>query len=268
MLRCHYCGYCEGKKDICPSCHEKGVKQIGNGTEKIEEAIKEKFKDAKVIRMDADTTSKKGSHDKIIEDFNRGKYDILVGTQMISKGLNFPNVTLVGVINEDSSLNIPNFRSSQATFSLLDQVTGRAGRAQKEGKAIVQTFNPEHYSITYASKHDYKSFVIKELEIRKKLYYPPYCFITLIKITSKDFNYGINEAKKVASFLKNNLSNTTIVLGPSMANVLRINNNYNFQVILKYKKDDKLYNSLNNLIKIYEGNSKIKIELDFNPINL
>lgn len=268
MLRCHYCGYGEGKKDICPSCHEKGVKQIGNGTEKIEEAIKEKFKDAKVIRMDADTTSKKGSHDKIIEDFNRGKYDILVGTQMISKGLNFPNVTLVGVINADSSLNIPNFRSSEATFSLLDQVTGRAGRAQKEGKAIIQTFNPDHYSIAYASKHDYKSFVIKELEIRKKLYYPPYCFITLIKISSKDFNYGINEAKKVASFLKNNLSNTTIVLGPSMANVLRINNNYNFQVILKYKKDDKLYNSLNNLIKIYEGNSKIKIELDFNPINL
>lgn len=268
MLRCHYCGYGEGKKDICPSCHEKSVKQIGNGTEKIEETIKNIFKDANVIRMDADTTSKKGSHDKIIKDFNEGKYDILVGTQMISKGLNFPNVTLVGVINADSSLNIPNFRSSEATFSLLDQVTGRAGRAQKEGKAIVQTFNPDHYSINYAAVHDYKSFVIKELEIRKKLYYPPYCFITLIKISSKDFNYGINEAKKVASFLKNNLSNTTIVLGPSMANVLRINNNYNFQVILKYKKDDKLYNSLNNLIKIYEGNSKIKIELDFNPINL
>lgn len=268
MLRCHYCGYGEGKKDICPSCKEKSIKQIGNGTEKIEESIKQIFEDAKVARMDADTTSKKGSHHKIISDFNDGTYDILVGTQMISKGLNFPNVTLVGVINADSSLNIPNFRSSEATFSLLDQVTGRSGRGSKEGSAIIQTFNPEHYSITCASEHDYKGFVNEELKIRKKLYYPPYCFITLIKITSKDFNYGISEAKKVASFLKCNLSNTTIVLGPSMANVLRINNNYNFQVILKYKKDENLYDVLNKLIKIYEGNSKLKIELDFNPINL
>lgn len=268
MLRCHYCGHGEAKKDICPSCQEASVRQIGNGTEKIQEAIKEIFKSAKVARMDADTTSKKGAHHKIINDFNDGKYDILVGTQMISKGLNFPNVTLVGVINADSSLNIPNFRSSEATFSLLDQVTGRAGRGKKEGSAIIQTFNPDHYSIICASNHDYNAFVSKELMVRKKLNYPPYCFITLIKITSKDFNYGISEAKKVANFLKSNLSLTTTILGPSMASVLRINNNYNFQVILKYKKDDKMYDALNKLIKIYEGNSKLKIELDFNPINL
>lgn len=268
MLRCHYCGYGQGKKEICPSCKEKSIKQIGNGTEKIEEYVKDLFKDAKVVRMDRDTTSKKGSHDKIISDFSEGKYDILIGTQMISKGLNFPNVTLVGVINADSSLIIPNFRSSEATFSLLDQITGRAGRGTKEGKAIIQTFNPDHYSIVYAKEHDYIKFVNEELNIRKKLYYPPYCFITLIKISSKDFNYGINEAKKTADFLRKNLNIETKVLGPSMSNILRVNNIYNFQVILKYKRDDKLYNSLNNLIKIYEGNSKIKIELDFNPINL
>lgn len=218
--------------------------------------------------MDADTTSKKGSHFKIIDDFNEGKYDILVGTQMIAKGLNFPNVTLVGVINADQQLNIPNFRSSEETFSLLDQVIGRAGRHEKEGEAIIQTFNPEHYSIVCASNHDYKGFFAREMFIRKKLNYPPYCFVTLIKISSKDFDYGINEAKKVSIFLRNNLSSTTSILGPSMASVLKINNNYNFQVILKYKKDEKLYTALNNLIKIYEGNSKLKIELDFNPINL
>lgn len=268
MMRCHYCGYANTKKDACPNCKEKEIRQIGSGTQKIEEQIKEIFKEARVLRMDADTTSKKGSHHKIINEFNSGNYDILVGTQMIAKGLNFPNVTLVGVINGDSSLNIPNFRSSEHTFSLLDQVIGRAGRASKEGEAIIQTFNPQHYSILYASTHDYKSFFKKEIAIRKKLNYPPYCFITLIKVSSKDFNYGINEAKKISLFLRKNLSNTTSILGPSIASVLKVNNNYNFQVILKYKKDEKLYPALNSLIKLYEGNSKIKVELDFDPINL
>ena len=267
MLRCHYCGYGCKRRDICPECKEKGIKMIGSGTQKIEEEIKELFPGANVLRMDADTTSKKGAHFSIINSFNDKKYDILVGTQMISKGLNFPNVTLVGVINADSSLNIPNFRSSEDTFSLLDQIIGRAGRHEKEGEAIVQTFNPDHYAIRAASNHDYKSFYEDEIKIRKKLIYPPYCFITLIKISSKDFNYGISEAKKIGEFLRRNLKNTN-VLGPSMSNILRINNNYNFQVILKYKKDDNLYNALNKLIKIYEGNNKIKVELDFDPINL
>ena len=267
MLRCHYCGYADKKDDICPSCHEKSIREIGTGTEKLEEKIKELFPYSNVLRMDADTTGKKGAHAKIIKDFSSGNYDILVGTQMISKGLNFPNVTLVGVINADSSLNIPNFRSSEATYSLLDQVIGRTGRADKDGTAIIQTFNPEHYSIVCACNHDYKLFFNKEMQVRKKLNYPPYCFITLIKISSKDYDYGFKEAKKIGVFLKNNLINT-IVLGPSMANILKINNNYNFQVILKYKKDEKLYKTLNELIKIYEGNSKIKVELDFNPINL
>lgn len=268
MMRCHYCGYANPNKDICPSCGEKAIREIGSGTEKIEEKLKEEFLGASVIRMDADTTSKKGAHSKIINDFNDNKYDILVGTQMISKGLNFPNVTLVGVINADSQLNIPNFRSSERTFSLLDQVIGRSGRHEKEGEAIVQTYNPDHYSIVCASKHDYKGFFAKEMIVRRKLNYPPYCFITLIKISSKDFNYGIGEAKKVSLFLKQNLSCTTSILGPSMASVLKINNIYNFQVILKYKKEEKLYKALNEMIKIYEGNSKVKIELDFDPINL
>lgn len=268
MLRCHYCGYAQNKTDVCPSCGDDAIRQIGVGTERLEENILGVFKDAKVLRMDADTTSKKGAHHKIINEFNSGAYDILVGTQMIAKGLNFPNVTLVGVINADSSLNIPNFRSSERTFSLIDQVTGRAGRVNKEGEAIVQTFNPDHYSIVCASNHDYKTFFAKEMFIRKKLNYPPYCFITLIKISSKDFNYGIGEAKKISEFLKRSLSVATTILGPSIANILRINNNYNFQVILKYKKDDKLYKALNELLKIYEGNSKIKVEFDFNPINL
>lgn len=268
MMRCHYCGYAATRKDICPNCKEKAIREIGTGTQKVEEEINLLFPSARILRMDADTTSKKGSHHTLISAFNDEKYDILVGTQMIAKGLNFPNVTLVGVINGDSSLNIPNFRSAENTFSLLDQVIGRAGRADKEGEAVIQTFNPDHYSIVCASKHEYKGFFAREMMVRKKLNYPPYCFITLIKITSKDFNYGINESKKVSIFLRNNLSNSTSILGPSMASVLRINNNYNFQVILKYKKEPRLYDALNEIIKIYEGNSKIRVELDFNPVNL
>ena len=268
MMRCHYCGYGTNRLEKCPSCNEKSVREIGHGTQRIEEEIKLLFPLAKVLRMDADTTSKKGSHGKIIEAFNKGNYNILVGTQMIAKGLNFPNVTLVGVINADSSLNIPNFRSSENTYSLLDQVIGRAGRADKEGEAIIQTFNADNYAINCAANHDYKDFYKREMLVRKKLNYPPYCFITLIKISSKDFEYGIKEAKKISMFLKGKLSTTTSILGPSIASVLKINNNYNFQVILKYKKDDKLYTSLNNLIKLYEGNNKIKVELDFNPISL
>lgn len=241
---------------------------MGSGTEKIEEYISNEFKNARVLRMDRDTTSKKGSHFKIIDAFNSNSYDILVGTQMISKGLNFPNVTLVGVIDADSSLNIPNFRSAEETYNLLDQVIGRAGRHDKEGKAIIQTFNKEHYSILAAKEHNYEGFFNREMVVRKKLNYPPYCFIALIKVTSKDFKYGIDEAKKISNYLRGKLSDKTSVLGPSIANVLRINNLYNFQVILKYKKDDNLYNALNEVIKVYEGNSKIKIELDFDPVNL
>ena len=268
MMRCHYCGYATNKIIKCPSCNENSIREIGSGTEKIEEEIGLLFPKAKVIRMDKDTTSKKGSHFKIINDFNEGAYNILVGTQMISKGLNFPNVTLVGVINGDSSLNISNFRSAENTFDLLDQVIGRTGRHDKEGKAIIQTFNPDHYSILAASKHDYEAFFNREVTIRKKLNYPPYCFITLIKISSKDFKYGIDEAKKISYYLKDNLCKATTVLGPSMASVLRVNNVYNFQIILKYKKDENLYLILKNILKIYEGKSKIKIELDFNPLNL
>ena len=186
---------------------------------------------------------------------------------MISKGLNFPNVTLVGVINADSSLNIPNFRSSENTYSLLDQVIGRAGRDKKEGEAVIQTFNPDHYSIVNASNHDYKSFYNYEMNIRKKLNYPPYCFITLIKISSKDFSLGMSESNKIKDYLVKNLKSTNI-LGPSMANVLKVNNIYNFQIILKYKKDESLYGTLEELLKIYETNNKVKIEFDFSPLKL
>ena len=175
-LRCHYCGYADKMNDICPSCGEKAIKTLGTGTEKVEEEIKKVF-NARVVRMDLDTTSKKGSHEKIITAFKNHEYDILLGTQMIAKGLDFSNVTLVGVINADTSLMIPNYRSNEYTFQLLMQTAGRSGRGEKKGSVIIQTFNPEHYAITLASKHDYIDFFKQEMEVRRKLSYPPYYYL-------------------------------------------------------------------------------------------
>ena len=264
MLRCHYCGYADNKKDICPECHEKSITSLGIGTEKIEEELNKYFPQARVIRMDFDTTSKKGSHEKIIKSFEQHDYDILLGTQMIAKGLDFSNVTLVGVINADTSLNIPDFRSSEYTYQLLSQVSGRSGRGEKEGSVVIQTFNPEHYSIYYASNHDYLGFYNKEMEIRHQLSYPPYYFLTSIKIISTDYELARNESNKIKTYLDNNLLDTK-VLGPSVASVFKVNNTYRFQIILKYKKDKNLYSSLKSLLEHYKTNAKLRIDIDFNP---
>ena len=188
-LRCHYCGYGTKVYDTCPECHEKSINDLGVGTEKVEEELNKLFPESRILRMDFDTTSRKGMHEKMIKDFKNHEYDILLGTQIVSKGLDFDNVTLVGVINADTSLNIPDFRSSETTFSLLAQVAGRAGRSDKEGEVIIQTFNPEHYAIQYTKKHDYLGFYNREMSIRRELKYPPYYYICYVKISGKDNKY-------------------------------------------------------------------------------
>lgn len=264
MLRCHYCGYGTSKPNNCPKCNSKYLMLKGIGTEKIEELIKDKF-NARVVRMDRDSTSNKGAHEKIIKDFNDYKYDILIGTQMISKGLDFENVTLVIVLNGDSSLNIPDYRSAERTFNMLTQVSGRAGRKNKEGISIVQTYNPNHYSIEYAKKHDYKSFYNHELRIRKKLNYPPFCHIVALRIITEDYECGNSEIDKISKYLKNNLNDKYTILGPSVS--LKINNTYKFQLIIKYKEKELLYEVLNRVNKNIK-NKKVKFEIDFNPIKL
>lgn len=267
MLRCHYCGYATNRKDICPSCHEKAITNLGIGTEKIEEEIHELLPGAKVIRMDFDTTSKKGSHQKIIESFKNHEYDILLGTQMIAKGLDFSNVTLVGVINADTSLNIPDFRSSEYTFQLLSQVSGRSGRGEKEGSVIIQTFNKDHYAINLASKHDYIHFYEQEMKIRHELNYPPYYYLTVVKILSDNYEEARNESSKIKDYLVKNLTNTT-VLGPTVGSILKVNNIYRFQIILKYKKENDLYPCLRNLLEHYKNHHKVKIDVEFNPTRI
>ena len=263
-LRCHYCGYADKVHDTCPECKEKALSNLGIGTQKIEEEISEIFKSAKVLRMDYDTTSRKGMHEKMIEEFKNHEYNILLGTQIVAKGLDFSDVTLVGVINADTSLNIPDFRSSENTYSLLSQVAGRSGRSKKGGEVIIQTYNPTHYAINYVKHHDYIGFYEKEMNYRRLLKYPPYYYLCLIRISGKDSNYIYNEALKIKRSLDRNLSSTSI-LGPTNSSLFRINNIYRYNIVLKYKRDDNLYNVLEKIVEHYKVDVKVKIDIDFNP---
>ena len=265
--RCHYCNYSIKNVSTCPVCGSSNMKDYGLGTEKLEEELNKIFK-ARVIRMDMDTTSKKGMHERIIEDFGNHKYDILLGTQMIAKGLDFPLVTLVGVINADSSLNIPDFRSAENTFQLLSQVSGRAGRSDLAGEVIIQSYNPDHYSIIDAKEHNYLKFYEEEMNIRKVLNYPPYYYITLVNISSRDYEVGFKEANKIGDYLRKYLDKNTKVLGPSMANIFRINNIYHYQCIIKYKYDDRLNSVLTKIDEIYKVNNKVDVSIDVNPIRV
>jgi len=267
ILRCHYCGYATNKPINCPTCHTDNLKELGSGTEKIEEELRELFKNAKIVRMDSDTTTRKGSHEKIINDFSEHKYDILLGTQMIAKGLDFSNVTLVGVITADTSLFVPSYKSSENTFQLLNQVSGRSGRGIKPGKVIIQTYNIDHYAINYAANNNYLGFYQEEMKNRLAGCYPPYFYLTYIIVKSKDYVLLSGESNKIANVLRTKLSSSTI-LGPSVCIPFKINDIMRFGILIKYKKEDNLYDVLRELIDHYKTNNKIKIEISFNPNNI
>ena len=184
QMKCHYCGYEAVVPTICPECTSEHIRYFGTGTQKVEEELGKIFPEARVIRMDVDTTSRKGSHEKLLTAFQEGKADILLGTQMIAKGLDFPNITLVGVLSADTMLHLPDFRSSEKTFQLLTQVSGRAGRHELAGEVVIQTYSPEHYSIELAGQQDYDQFYQKEMMIRKIHRYPPFYYLALITVQS------------------------------------------------------------------------------------
>ena len=264
-LRCHYCGHIQSS-DCCPSCKSKNLIKYGYGTEKLEEEINKTF-NARVIRMDIDTTSTKGSHEKIIKSFRNKEYDILIGTQMIAKGLDFKDVSLVGVLNADASLNIPDFRSSERTFDLINQVAGRSGRGSIVGEVIIQSFNIDHYSIINAINNDYISFYNEEMKLRKKLNYPPFCNIALVKVSGNDYEKIYNESCKIKDYLKNSFNKDITILGPVSSNMVKINNIYNIQIIIKYKNTSDVIEHLKFTIDKYR-NSKFKVDIDINPIKL
>ena len=264
IMKCHYCDYTAPKLFECPECHSKNINALGMGTEKLENLIKKEFEKARVIRMDQDTTRNKGAHKRIIDDFKNEKYNVLVGTQMIAKGLDFPKVTLVCVINGDASLNIPDFRSSERTYELLSQVSGRAGRDKLLGEVIIQGFNVNHYSILYAKENDYESFYNEEMKIRKVLKYPPYYNLCLIKVSGKVYDKVFAEATKIVTYLKSNLDN--IILGPASSSMPKINNIYYVQIIIKFKSTKDILNSLEFVRSHYKN--KINVDIDLNPLKI
>ncbi len=258
---CHYCGYKCKSSLICPKCHEEAIKDLGLGTEKLESILEKKY-NVKVLRMDADTTSTKNAHQKLISEFSSGNYSILVGTQMISKGLNFENVSLVGIINSDASLSIPDFRSAEKTYELLSQTSGRVGRFNLPGKVIIQTYNPTNYVYKSVIKNDFDSFFNYEMNIRHKLMYPPYYYICSILITSSTFENASIGANKVKKYLDTLLDESYIVLGPSVSSIVKLNNKYRFNIMIKYKELDKLLESLKELNDINIKGVNVDINLN------
>ena len=262
---CHYCGFSKVRDGICSKCGSDNVMDYGIGTERLVEEVERLIDGARVVRMDLDTTGRKGSHQRIIRQFDSGVYNVLVGTQMIAKGLDFPNVVLVGVISADSSLNVPDFRSSERTFELLTQVSGRSGRGIDAGEVIVQSFDTGHYSLEYARRQDYVGFYREEMKMRKILKYSPYYYIVVVSVLSKDYKEGMREARKVGEYLRSKLDGEAIVLGPAMANVFKMNNVYRYKCTVKYRKSDKLEEVLTFIDGIYRDNVRVSIEVDVGP---
>ncbi|WP_459954258.1 primosomal protein N' [Paenibacillus pini] len=247
-LRCHYCGYAEPAPEVCPECGSEHIRFFGTGTQRVEEELAKLFPGIRVIRMDVDTTTEKGSHEKLLKQFRDQKADVLLGTQMVAKGLDFPNVTLVGVITADSALNLPDFRAAEKTFQLLTQVAGRAGRHQLPGEVVIQSYTPEHYSIVHASGHDYDSFVREELRHRRSLHYPPYCRLILVTLTHEQLPLLVRMAENMVTTLQGKAkqrgwygsldrltSDAFEVLGPVASPIPRIKNRYRFQCMIKWR---------------------------------
>jgi len=265
MLRCHYCGYATKKEAFCKHCGGE-IKEFGMGTERLMEELQDIFPSARILRMDVDTTVQKNAHAKMIQAFENQEYDILIGTQMIAKGLDFPNVTLVGIMNADISLHLPDYRASEVTFSLLNQVAGRSGRGEKKGLVLIQTWNPTHYAIEKSRQDDYEGFYMEEMRLRKKLKYPPYYYLATLFIISKDYTIASNESNKVFRFLAKEKPSNEILLGPSPASIFRIKNEYRFQIMVKYKDIDCLSKRLLLLQEHYFSKKDVRLEIDLHHI--
>lgn len=272
FLVCHYCGKTKKQPNLCPKCGSKYVKFFGAGTERVEEEVRRYFKNARILRMDVDTTRAKDSHEKIYNAFKAREADILIGTQMVSKGLDFPNVTLVGILAADMSLNLPDYRAAERSFQIITQVAGRAGRGDKEGEVIVQTYTPEHYSLQYAKKYDYENFYEKEFTIRAMMGYPPFGRILLINGSGKNED----ELRKQMIYLGEKVKEKAEefggleVLGPTPCIIYRIKENYRWQIIVKGEFSSKFSKSIKDILYDKANNvyNDIRVSMDINPNSL
>ncbi len=269
-LKCHYCGYEEKIVTICPECGSKKIRYFGTGTQKLEQEINKQFPTAKTIRMDVDTVNKKNSHEQILNKFKNENIDILIGTQMVVKGHHFPNVTLVGVIAADSSLNIDDYRANEKTFQILTQVAGRAGREKIPGKVVIQSYNPENFSIQCAREQNYEKFYETEIHLRKQLKYPPFCDIILVSFTSKSEEEIKKISNSVYKYLKVQLNKEFKIFKPMPAPIDKIQNKWRYRIIIKGNMNLQANEILNKCLKkVYELNLKnIRVTIDVNPNNM
>ncbi len=258
-LKCHYCGYHQAQVDSCPQCASRYIREFGRGTQKLQEYIRKKFPAARTIRLDSDTTRKKGAHQRILDQFGSGKANILIGTQMIAKGLDFPNVTLVGVLSADFALNFPDFRAAERTYQLLAQVSGRAGRDEKLGEVVIQCYDPTHYAIEAVQKHDYSNFYRQEITFRRELGYPPFGHLVRILIQGGE-NVVQERAREVFDILKQSLPEATL-FGPSPAPIGKIKGRHRWQIIIKSSSAISGF-----LAELPKSDSTFTISVDVDPL--
>ncbi|MED1918215.1 primosomal protein N' [Bacillus thuringiensis] len=266
--RCHYCGYTIAQPKHCPECQSEHIRFFGTGTQKVEAELAKLFPGIRVIRMDVDTTSRKGSHEELLNKFRSGQGDVLLGTQMIAKGLDFPRVTLAGIIAADTSLHLPDFRAAEKTFQLLTQVGGRAGRHELDGDVVIQTYTPEHYSIIHATKHDYPAFYQDEMMQRRRTGYPPYFRLVLITFSHEDVPVVIRGAHTMADYLRQRLAQTTVLLGPVASPIARVKDRFRFQIMLKYRDEPQLSDLLAQATAAFEEwnkQQKVLMTIDVDP---
>lgn len=266
--RCHYCGYTIAQPAHCPECQSEHIRFFGTGTQKVEAELAKLFPGIRVIRMDVDTTSRKGSHEELLSKFRQGQGDVLLGTQMIAKGLDFPRVTLAGIIAADTSLHLPDFRAAEKTFQLLTQVGGRAGRHELEGDVVIQTYTPEHYSIIHATRHDYPAFYQDEMLQRRRTGYPPYYRLVLITFSHEDVPVVIRGAHVMGDFLRQRVASTTILLGPVASPIARVKDRFRFQIMLKYRDEPNVTELLTQATAAFEEwnkQQKVLMTIDVDP---
>jgi len=272
-LKCHYCGFEVSVLTTCPQCGSKQIRYFGTGTQKLEAQIHKLFPNAKTIRMDVDTVTKKNSHENILEQFKNENIDILIGTQMVVKGHHFPNVVLVGVIAADGSLNIDDFRANERTFQILTQVAGRAGRGKEKGKVIIQTYNPDNFAIECSKKQDYDLFYKTEMNIRKQLKYPPYCDIIVISIASENEEKIVDVSSKLYFYLKARLVNEKIgmILYPPVPSPInKVKNKYRWRIIIKCKFEQNMIELMEDMLEEYYNmkTTDTRVIVDVNPNNM
>ncbi|MDO9534571.1 MAG: primosomal protein N' [Bacillota bacterium] len=271
-LQCHYCGYRRTTFDSCPNCKSLSIRSFGLGTQKVEKEVKSIFPTAGVIRMDSDALTGKGAYLKVLSAFKEKKASILIGTQMVAKGFDFPGVTLVGVIAADTSLHLPDFRAGERTFQLLSQVAGRAGRGEQEGRVIIQTFTPWHYSIKAAASHDYLSFIEEELNRRKQLLYPPFSEILLFNCSSPHQSKAKESAEKFKSLLMERLLPLNVsadeILGPSPAPLEKVKDRFRYHILYKGAHLERNFKVIRELLHTFRREIKgdVRVTVDFNPL--